>query len=136
MSVVCYQKLNFFPSPLQSNTGLADSKLSVSLQLLDLGQSVEPLGRVISSSQGLYLYTNTQKRTYKTNHKHPCCEWFEPTVPASARVKRVHVLDRSATATSKVILIMYICTYNFACSLCGWETDVSDVNGGTQTECV
>jgi hypothetical protein len=41
---------------------------------LDLRQSVELLGRVISSSQGLYLYTNTEKRTH-TNIKHPCPEW-------------------------------------------------------------
>jgi hypothetical protein len=33
-------------------------------QFLDQGQSVGLLGRVISSSQGLYLYTNTDKRTY------------------------------------------------------------------------
>jgi hypothetical protein len=31
-------------------------------QFLDQGQSVGLLGRVISSSQGFYLYTNTQKR--------------------------------------------------------------------------
>jgi hypothetical protein len=35
-------------------------------QFLDQGRSVGLLGRVISSSQGLYLYTNT---------KHPCPEW-------------------------------------------------------------
>jgi hypothetical protein len=29
-------------------------------QFLNLGQSVGLLGRVISSSQGLYLYTNTE----------------------------------------------------------------------------
>jgi hypothetical protein len=59
-------------SPIQA---LAVSmKLSVSLQLLDLGQSVGLLGRVISSSQGLGLYTNTEKRTYNTNTKHPCPE--------------------------------------------------------------
>jgi hypothetical protein len=45
-------------------------KLSDSLQLLDLGQSVELLGRVISSSQGLYLYTNTAKRIHKTLNIH------------------------------------------------------------------
>jgi hypothetical protein len=38
---------------------------------LDLRHSVGLLGRVISSSQGLYLYTNTEKRTH-TNTKHPC----------------------------------------------------------------
>jgi hypothetical protein len=37
-------------------------------QFLDQGQSVGLLGRVISSSQGLYLYTNTEKRTHI--HKH------------------------------------------------------------------
>jgi hypothetical protein len=51
----------------------ASMKLSVSLQLLDLGESVELLGRVISSSQGLYLYTNTEKPTYNTQH--PCPQW-------------------------------------------------------------
>jgi hypothetical protein len=40
---------------------------SVSLQLLDLGQSVGLLGLVISSSRGLYLYTFTEKRTHKTS---------------------------------------------------------------------
>jgi hypothetical protein len=48
----------------------ASMKLSVSLQLLDLGQSVGLLERVISSSQGLYLYTNTEKRTHNTNTIH------------------------------------------------------------------
>jgi hypothetical protein len=33
-------------------------------QFLDQGQSVGLLGRVMSSSQGLYLYTNTEKRTH------------------------------------------------------------------------
>jgi hypothetical protein len=37
-------------------------------QFLDQGQSVGLLGRVISSSQGPYLYTNTEKRTHI--HKH------------------------------------------------------------------
>jgi hypothetical protein len=37
-------------------------------QFLDQGQSVGRLGRVISSSQGLYLYTNAEKRTHI--HKH------------------------------------------------------------------
>jgi hypothetical protein len=40
---------------------------------LDLRQSVGLLGRVISSSQGLYLYTNIEKRTH-THTKHPCSE--------------------------------------------------------------
>jgi hypothetical protein len=40
----------------------------------NLTQSVGLLGRVISSSQGLYLYTNAEKRTH-TNTKHPRPEW-------------------------------------------------------------
>jgi hypothetical protein len=51
-------------SPMQALA--ASMKISISLQLLDLGQLVGLLGRVISLSQCLYLYTNT---------KHPCSEW-------------------------------------------------------------
>jgi hypothetical protein len=64
--------LSFFHwlySPIQALA--ASMKLSISLQLLDLGQSVGLLGRVISSSQGLCPYTNTQKGTRNTNTKHP-----------------------------------------------------------------
>jgi hypothetical protein len=50
-------------------------KLSVLLQLLDLGQTVGPLGRAISWSRGLYLYSNTEKHTHNTNTKHPCSAW-------------------------------------------------------------
>jgi hypothetical protein len=65
----------FFPLALQPNLGLGRlHEISVSLQLLDLGQSVGLLGRVISSSQGLYLYTNTEKRTHNTDTKDPCPE--------------------------------------------------------------
>jgi hypothetical protein len=39
--------------------------------LLDLRHSVGLLGRVITSSQGLYLYTNTEKRTRAHIHKTP-----------------------------------------------------------------
>jgi hypothetical protein len=42
---------------------------------LNLRQSIGLLGRVISSSQGFYLYTNTEKRTH-TNTKHPCPECY------------------------------------------------------------
>jgi hypothetical protein len=72
-------------------------KLSVSLQLLDLGQSVGLLGRVISSSQGLYLYTNTEN-AHTTLNIHARVG-IEPTVPASARAKTVHALDRSVNVT-------------------------------------
>jgi hypothetical protein len=47
----------------------------VLLQLLDLGQSVGHLRRVIRSSQGLYVYTNTEKPTHNTNNEQPCPEW-------------------------------------------------------------
>jgi hypothetical protein len=70
-----YAKNNFFLWPyIQIQAMTASMKLSVSLQLLDLGQLVGLLGWMISSSQGLYLYTNTEKRTHDTNTKHPCPE--------------------------------------------------------------
>jgi hypothetical protein len=52
----------------------ASMKLSVSLQLQDLGQSAGLLGRLISSSQGHSTCTQTQKNAH-TNTKHPCPEW-------------------------------------------------------------
>jgi hypothetical protein len=43
--------------------GLPPRNSTFHFSFLDLGHSVGLLGRVISSSQGLYLYTNTEKRT-------------------------------------------------------------------------
>jgi hypothetical protein len=54
--------------------GLPPWNSPVHFGVLDLRQSVGLLGRVISSSQGLYLYTNTEKRSH-TNTKHPCPVW-------------------------------------------------------------
>jgi hypothetical protein len=56
----------FFPLALQPNWGLGHLHETVSLQLLDLGQSVGLLGWVILS-QGVYLYTNTEKCTHNIN---------------------------------------------------------------------
>jgi hypothetical protein len=44
--------------------GLPPWNSPVHFGFLDLRQSVGLLGRVISSSQGLYPYTNTEKRTH------------------------------------------------------------------------
>jgi hypothetical protein len=84
----------------------ASMKLSVSLQLLDLGLLV----RVINSSQGHYLHTNTEKRNHNANTKHLCPDWASedsscfrplgyPDRLASERAKTVHASDRSATLT-------------------------------------
>jgi ABC-type nickel/cobalt efflux system permease component RcnA len=98
--------------------------------LLDLRHSVGLLGRVISSSQDLYLYTNTEKRPHRHTHTHTHTRahahtrtharthtkknkhhtsipwvWFKFTIPASEWVKTVHALVRLATVTSSV------CTY-------------------------
>jgi hypothetical protein len=64
-------------------------------------QTVGLLGRVISSSQGLYLNTGQHKdriNTYTHQTSMPCVG-FETTIPASERVKSVHALDRSAIVT-------------------------------------
>jgi hypothetical protein len=63
-------------------------KLSVSLQLLDIGQPVWLLGLVISSPQGLYLYTNIEKRTHTINTKYPCPEWDSNTQSRHSRERR------------------------------------------------
>jgi hypothetical protein len=84
---------NFFLwlySPIQALA--ASIKLSVSLQLLDFLHSVGLLGRVIGSSQGLYLYTNTGKHTHNTNTKLPCLEWGS--YPRSRRPRECRRLIR------------------------------------------
>jgi hypothetical protein len=81
-----------------SGLGLSPRNFPFHFSLLDLRQSVGLLGRVISSSQGLYLYTNTEKRTHI--HKHQTSmPWvgFEPMILASERAKTVHALDHWAT---------------------------------------
>jgi hypothetical protein len=67
-------------------------------------QTVGLLGRVITSSQGLYLNTGQHKHrinryTYQTSVP---CVGFEPMISASERAKTVHALDRSATVTGWV----------------------------------
>jgi hypothetical protein len=66
----------FFPWCYSSNLGLGLPPWNSTFHFcfLDLRQSVGLLGQVISSSQGLYLYTNREKRTH-TNTKHPCPGW-------------------------------------------------------------
>jgi hypothetical protein len=68
----------FFLRPYSPNFGLGLPPWNSPFRfgLLDFRHSVGLLGRVISSSQGLYLYTNTEKRARAhTNTKHPCPEW-------------------------------------------------------------
>jgi hypothetical protein len=75
----------WFYSPIQALT--ASMKLSVLLQLLDLGQSARFLGWVISSSQDLHLYINTEKRTTQTL-KYPCPEWHSNPRSRRSRERR------------------------------------------------
>jgi hypothetical protein len=90
-----------------SNSGLGHLHEIVSLQLLYRGQSVGLLGRVISSSQGLYWYTNTEK--YGTQHKQQTSmpeAGFEPKITESEWAKTLHASDRSATVTGKSSLLL------------------------------
>jgi hypothetical protein len=66
-------------------------------------QTVGLLGRVISSSQGLYLNTGQHKHRINicTHQTSMLCVGFEPMVPASEGAKTVHALDCSATVTGK-----------------------------------
>jgi hypothetical protein len=69
-------------------------------------QMVGLLGRVISSSQGLYLNTGQHKHrinAYTHTISMPCVG-FEPAIPASERAKTVHALNRSATVTGRAYL--------------------------------
>jgi hypothetical protein len=77
----------------------ASMKLFASLQLLDLWQSAGLLGRVISSSQGLCLYTNTEKHIQtQTLNIHACggIRTHDHSFQASE-----DALDRSTTLTGR-----------------------------------
>jgi hypothetical protein len=64
------------------------------------------LGRVISSSQGLYLNTGQHKHRINacTHQTSMAYVGFEPTIPASERVKTVHASDHWSTVTGKTKL--------------------------------
>jgi hypothetical protein len=78
--------------------------------LLDLRQLVGLLGRVITSSQGLYLYTNRKTHARTPTHKHTlnihALSRIRTPIPASEREKTVHALDRWATVTGLYIHLL------------------------------
>jgi hypothetical protein len=65
-------------------------------------QTVGLLGQVISPSQGRYLNTGQHKQNKRTQTSMPRVG-FEPTIPASERVKTIHALDRATTVTGLYI---------------------------------
>jgi hypothetical protein len=70
-------------------------------------QSIVFLGRVISSSQGLYLNTGQHKHRinayiYQTSMP---CVGLEPTIPASERTKTVYATDRLANVTGYQLVV-------------------------------
>jgi hypothetical protein len=75
-------------------------------QFHDYFTDVGLLGRVMSSSQNLYLNTGQHKQRLNayTHQISMPCVGFELTIPASERVKTVHALDGLATVTGLKIL--------------------------------
>jgi hypothetical protein len=74
-------------------------------QFLDNSQTVGLLGRVISSSQGLYLNTGQNKHRKTHTHTHTSnIPAIEPPIPASERATTVHALVSSATVTGPVLI--------------------------------
>jgi hypothetical protein len=86
----------FFSLALQPPWALASA-----FSFMIILQTVGLLGRVISSSQGLYLNIAQHKHRINTYTHQTSMSWvgFELTIPASERAKTVHALDRSATVT-------------------------------------
>jgi hypothetical protein len=74
----------------------ASMKRFVSLQFLNLRQSVGLLGLGISPTQGHYLHRTTQTQNKR---RQTSVLWvrFDHTIPAFERAKTFHALDRSAT---------------------------------------
>jgi hypothetical protein len=78
-------------------------KRFVSLQFLNLRQSVRVLGRGISPSQNSYL-TQTQNKHKQTSLPRL---WFEPIIKAFERAKTVHTFDRAATEINSRMINEY-----------------------------
>jgi hypothetical protein len=79
-------------------------KRSLSLEFLNLGQSVGLLGRRISSSQGRYL---TQTQNQHTETSMPGLG-FEPTILAFERAKTFHALGGAATVIGVLNIIRIV----------------------------
>jgi hypothetical protein len=99
------ERMRIFSLALQPQFGpwATSMKLSVSLRFTRSLHSVVLLGRVISSSQGLYISTDQHEHrinayTHQTSMPYV---GFEPTIPTSERANTVHALDRSASVTSE-----------------------------------
>jgi hypothetical protein len=90
-----------------------------------ISQTVGLLGRVISSSQRLYLNTGRHKHrinTYIYQTSMPCVR-FEPTIPASERANTVHALDRSATMTGLLEdFFLWCCSPHLGLGLPPWNS--------------
>jgi hypothetical protein len=86
-------------------------RANFSVSLINL-KTVGLLGRVISSSQGLYLDTGQHKhrKNVYTHQTSMSCMGFETTIPASVRAKTVHALHRAVTVTDNG---EYWCMYNY-----------------------
>jgi hypothetical protein len=59
---------------------------------------------MISASQGLYLYTNTEKRIHIHIY---ALSGIEPMIPASEQTETVHALDRSVTVTGATLSFIF-----------------------------
>jgi hypothetical protein len=103
----------FFPWRYSRNLGLGLPPWNSLFQFgfLDFRQSVGLLGRVISSSQGIYLYINTEKRTHTHTkilniHALSGIRTHDPGFRAS---ESSSCFDRSATVTAE--LVHYYCIF-------------------------
>jgi hypothetical protein len=74
---------------------------SLIFSFMNILQTVGLLGRVMSSSQSLYLNIGQHKDTINKCTYQISMRFvgFEPTLPASEQAKTVHTVDRSATVT-------------------------------------
>jgi hypothetical protein len=106
----------FLSLPLEHR---ASVKRFVSLQLLNLRQSIRLLGRVISPLQGRYLNRGQHKhRKTHTHTKHPCLEWDLNTRPQCSCLRPRDHCDRLITNTrtyKNEIQILYLQISFFPC---------------------
>jgi hypothetical protein len=89
----------------------ASVKRFISLQFLNLRQSVGLLGRGISPTQGCFLHRTTQTQNKRRQTSMP---WvgFEPTIPAFERAKIFYAVDHCEFIFDKIAFIIYIAIHH------------------------
>jgi hypothetical protein len=124
----------FFPLASLLGSSLTYWSAGLITQFLDLSQAVGLLGRVVSSSQGLYLNTGQHKhRKTRTHIKHPCPGRNsnpQSRPPSDRRLFMLQTARLPRSAKGKAIPVQAVVTLKFARGWGSHNLDIRLTDGG------